>query len=246
MLIGQLFSKIPFWFYEGVIGRVVDWLPESSAYFAESSIKKLKLFYALLRRYRLSPADPLAQTFNREERSRLLADRFETDQHFDFISKYELQREDPVTQMMLADQLIYLPEDILVKVDRMSMRHGLEVRSPFLDYRIVEFAAKLPLHYKLRGRKQKVLPRVCFADLLPDEVLARPKHGFAVPLASWFQDALRESFQTVVFENCRDAGLHCKEIIRLWREHQNGNRDHGFKLWTIFVYLLWWKNQFNA
>lgn len=228
MEIAQLYLKIPSWLREGVIGRVVDWLPEPDEYFTASSVKKIKLFYALLRRYKLSPGNPLAQIFNLEERQRLLSGYAQDEYQFDFLLKYDLRLEDPVTQMLMVDQQIYLPEDILAKVDRMSMRHGLEVRSPFLDYRIIEFAAKLPLQYKLAQGIQKVLPRKCFADLVPKAVLSQVKHGFAVPLATWFKGALRESFQSLMFDWELDNGLNRKEVMRLWEEHQGGGAGPWF------------------
>lgn len=242
----QYFKRVPLWFQQGIIWPMVNLLPESDKYFATSAIKKIKLFCELLRRHNMSPKDPLAQTFNFEERLRLLSSSPQTEHSFEYISAYGLHQEDPVTQMLMIDQQIYLPENILTKVDRMSMRHGLEVRSPFLDYRIIEFVARLPLKYKLDGGKQKVLLRKCFADGVPKAVLDRPKHGFAVPLATWFKGALREKFHHLIFDLDMETGLNRKEIMRLWQEHQSGCRDHGFKLWSIFVYSLWWKNQFKA
>lgn len=247
MQIVQCIKKMPSWLHEGVIGSIVTRLPETDRYFATSVVKKIKLLYEFFRRHKMSPEDPLAQTFNLEERQRLLSsDLPASEVEFDFVSAYGLDQEDPVTQMLIADQQMYLPEDILTKIDRMSMQHGLEVRSPFLDYRIIEFAARLPLKYKLDKGEQKVLLRKCYDDAIPQEVLKRAKHGFAVPLATWFKGPLREKFQNLIFDLKLDNGLNNKEIIRLWHEHQSGRYDHGFKLWTIFVYSLWWKNQVKA
>lgn len=242
-IVQRISKKIPSWLQEVLISPLVACLPDSDKYYAASVVKKAKLFYDLLRRHNISPGDPLAQTFNYEERQRLMSHNLQSEGKFDFVSEYGLQNEDTVTQMLMADQQIYLPEDILTKVDRMSMQHGLEVRSPFLDYRIVEFAARLPLKYKLNNGKQKALIRRCFADAVPKEVLSRAKHGFSVPLATWFKGALRQEFECLVFERDFDIGLNRKEIMNLWQQHQSGRQDNGFKLWSIFVYYLWWKNQ---
>ncbi|OGT33675.1 MAG: asparagine synthase (glutamine-hydrolyzing) [Gammaproteobacteria bacterium RBG_16_51_14] len=241
----QHYLKLPAWLREGLVGKLVDLLSEPDTYFAASPVKKLKLFYALLRRHDLSPADPLAQTFNYTERQRLLADIIQPPHQFDFISTYDLHGQDRVTQMLMADQHTYLPEDILTKVDRMSMRHGLEVRSPFLDYRVIEFSDKLPLHYKLGNGTQKYPLRKCYADAVPKEVLTRTKHGFSVPLANWFRNSLRDAFQNLVFDMDMNTGLNRTEVMKLWQAHQTGRSDHGFKLWSIFVYSYWWKNRFG-
>jgi asparagine synthase (glutamine-hydrolysing) len=150
-----------------------------------------------------------------------------------------------IEQMMLADLLHYLPDDILTKVDRASMAHGLEVRSPFMDYRIVEFAARLPLKYKLRGLTTKYVLRNAFAADLPPEPLKRRKHGFAVPLGDGFHGHLRKTYEDIVFSGGEANLVNRKESERLLSEHLGGRVDHGHRLWLILflhAWFQWWNN----
>src|SRR5205807_6727321 len=94
---------------------------------------------------------------------------------------------DPVDAAMAVDVQSYLPYDLLVKVDITSMANSLEARSPFLDHEVMEFAARLPVHWKLRGRESKYILRRAFPDLLPPENINRPKMGFGVPVGQWFR-----------------------------------------------------------
>jgi len=147
---------------------------------------------------------------------------------------------DHVTRMLYTDIKTYLPGDILVKVDRMSMAHSLEVRAPFLDYRIVEFAATLPSRWKIRDREKKIILRHAFSRLLPPEILNRRKHGFTVPLDRWFRYDLREFSENRFFRG--DAAVHYFNLAtlrRIWDEHQSGRVDHGTLLWSILSLLLW-------
>jgi len=99
---------------------------------------------------------------------------------------------DVISQAQNADLHVYLPEDILVKVDRMSMLNSLETRAPLLDYRLIEFMARLPTHWKVRGDETKYLLRRAMADLLPSIILGRGKRGFGVPLSYWFRGELND------------------------------------------------------
>jgi asparagine synthase (glutamine-hydrolysing) len=134
-----------------------------------------------------------------------------------------------------------LPDDILVKVDRASMATSLEVRAPFLDHTLVEFVAGLPSHYKLQGMTTKHLLKRAAADMLPPQILARPKKGFGIPIAKWFQGELR-SMMLDVFSpaRLREAGLfEVSAVQRLVKEHLDGTRDHRKPLWTLFMFELW-------
>ena len=147
---------------------------------------------------------------------------------------------DHVTRMLYTDLKTYLPGDILVKVDRMSMAHSLEVRAPILDYRVVEFAATLRSDWKIRGNNKKYLLKKCFSRILPDHILNRRKHGFTVPLASWFRNELRELGQQHVL-NPQVMGNYfsMQRLAEIWQEHLERKRDHGTLLWTLLVFALW-------
>lgn len=147
---------------------------------------------------------------------------------------------DHVTSMLYTDIKSYLPGDILVKVDRMSMAHSLEVRAPFLDYRIVEFAATLPSRWKIHDRDKKIILRKAFTRLLPDTILNRPKHGFTVPLDRWFRSDLREFSESRFFGgDTTGCYFSISFLRRIWDEHQSGHREHGTLLWSMLSLVLW-------
>jgi asparagine synthase (glutamine-hydrolysing) len=148
---------------------------------------------------------------------------------------------DPIARYLHLDASTYLPDDILVKVDRASMATSLEVRAPFLDHTLVEFVAGLPSHYKLHGMTTKHLLKRAAADMLPDQILKRPKKGFGIPVAKWFQGELR-SMMLDVFSpaRLREAGLfEVSAVQKLVKEHLDGTRDHRKPLWTLFMFELW-------
>jgi asparagine synthase (glutamine-hydrolysing) len=145
------------------------------------------------------------------------------------------------SQMMRFDGETYLPEDILTKVDRMSMAHSLESRVPLLDNDVIDFAGSLPADFKIRdGRRKHVLKQVA-ARLLPAEVLDRPKQGFGVPLSVWFRGGLREIFaDTLLSAGARQRGYFQPAFVRrLVDEHVSGKRNHDLRLWQLLVFERW-------
>jgi asparagine synthase (glutamine-hydrolysing) len=148
---------------------------------------------------------------------------------------------DPVTCASLADLVTYLPCDLMTKVDIASMAHGLECRAPFLDYRVVEFAAALPARYKLRGSRGKRILQAAFEDLLPGETWSRKKMGFGVPLDHWFRHELREMTSDLLLsESSRSRQfLRPEGVQSLWDEHQAGRFDHSARLWTLVMLESW-------
>ena len=150
-------------------------------------------------------------------------------------------RRDPVTAVSLADLLTYLPCDLMTKVDIASMAHGLECRQPFLDHRVVELAARMPVGLKFRrGRGKRILLQA-FADMLPKAILQRGKMGFGVPLDHWFRAELRNFAQEVLFDRrTTQRGLFRPDAItQLWNEHQERQLDHSSRLWALLVLELW-------
>jgi len=145
------------------------------------------------------------------------------------------------SRMMHADLVTYLPEDVLTKVDRMSMAHSIESRVPLLDHRLVEFALSLPLGLKIHEGVRKRILKDVGRRLLPEAILTRRKQGFAVPLAVWCRGRLREAFSDVLRSpRLRQRGcFQAKEIDRLLDEHLAGRRDHELRLWQLFMFELW-------
>ncbi len=148
---------------------------------------------------------------------------------------------DPVTRTLLADQLTYLPCDLLTKVDVATMAHGLECRSPFLDHQVVELADRMPPELKLRwGRGKRVLVEA-FRELVPRAVRRRRKMGFGVPLDHWFRQELRPLLLDVVLSpRAVQRGFFREEAVRrLVDEHLVGVDDHSPRLWALLCLELW-------
>ena len=150
---------------------------------------------------------------------------------------------DDLAPYLWFDQRYFLPDDILNKADRMSMAHSLEVRPPFLDHRIVEFAASLPASLKIRGSRQKVLLKELMRDKLPASVLRRKKIGFDIPAHDWLRGCLRTMMTDVLMEGASDhAGLFRREAIETHvRQHLARQVNIGYHLWGLMVLFLWMK-----
>jgi asparagine synthase (glutamine-hydrolysing) len=146
-----------------------------------------------------------------------------------------------INRFLWVDQKYYLPDDILYKCDRMSMAHSLEVRPPFLDHRIVEFAARLPEDFKVRGPVLKFLLRELMRDKLPPAVLARPKEGFDIPAHRWFRGPLRPLAEDVLSaDNVRRTGIFRAEVVeRLKQDHFRRRANYGYQLWGLLTLMLW-------
>jgi asparagine synthase (glutamine-hydrolysing) len=145
---------------------------------------------------------------------------------------------DPLKMIQYLDFKTYLPGDILTKVDRASMAHSLEVRTPFLDYELVEWVASLPSAIKLKGGEGKHILKRSLEPLLPREVLYRNKMGFAVPLDVWFRGSLRDHIaETVRGRRLAESGLfNPATLARIVADHQSGRRDHSAILWSLLMF----------
>jgi asparagine synthase (glutamine-hydrolysing) len=156
---------------------------------------------------------------------------------------------DPLTRALITDLLTYLPGDLLVKVDLASMAHSLECRGPFLDHRVVELAMAMPIGRKLRlrGGRSKAILKDAFPEFLPPALRHRPKMGFGVPIDRWFRGDLKDELRSVLLDPVSlNRGLFRPETLTtLVNEHVDGRRDHAYKLWTLLVLELWFRNHID-
>lgn len=150
---------------------------------------------------------------------------------------------DPLDRLLYVDTRLYLPNDMLVKVDRMTMAHGLEARTPFLDYGLVEFLARVPSRYKLAGfASRKHLLKEVLRDRLPRRLLERRKMGFNAPVGRWMRGRLREFLADhLAPERVRAMGvLDAATVTRFREEHLSGAADRTHQLWGLLTLALWW------
>jgi asparagine synthase (glutamine-hydrolysing) len=153
----------------------------------------------------------------------------------------EADAPDLLDATMGVDVGLYLPDDLLVKVDLASMAHGLEARSPFLDHEFMEFAASIPSDLKVRGRETKRILKRALADILPEPVLSRRKMGFGVPIDHWLRHELKDlAYETLLAPRAAARGYFRQETVRrLLDEHAAGRANWHYPLWTLLMLEQW-------
>jgi asparagine synthase (glutamine-hydrolysing) len=151
--------------------------------------------------------------------------------------------DDDLAPYLWLDQRYFLADDILTKSDRMSMAHSVEVRPPFLDHRVVEFAAKLPAHLKIRGKRQKFLLKELMKEKLPPAILQRKKIGFDIPAHEWLRGPLRALLLETLQEGLSTySDLFRREVVeRFVKQHLERKANLGYHLWGLLILFLWMK-----
>lgn len=232
-LILRWYTRLPSWM-RGAAERAIRSLPEPAAHHSRSLVKKAHLFVDIVNRHGDEQPYTAPLLFHPMEYEALfpdLAQRGHTAAGLPSTTHL-----DDLQQMLYRDALVYLPQDILTKVDRASMAHGLEVRAPFLDHKVVEtaFSRRASAHLSL-GKGKRWLRRA-FSDLLPGETWRRRKQGFGVPVHQWFRGAMGTELGRLL-EAC-PGPIDARSAKRLLADHRAGRRDNGYRLWMLYVYLL--------
>ena len=145
-----------------------------------------------------------------------------------------------ITAMQMYDILTYLPENILVKLDRASMLNSLEARGPLLDFRLVDYGLNLKNKFKIKNSKGKIILRDVLKKYLTDEFINKPKKGFSVPISKWLKFELKEWASDLIY-GFQDSFINTEEIRRLFDEHINEKKDNSTKIWTSLMYIDWIK-----
>lgn len=225
--------------------RMVQGLPASNR--QRSFIRRVQRFGEALNQPLARRYMNWLQIFPEKMRADLYSDDFVSrlpdEDPFEFFESAwkDVGNRDAVTKASLGDLVTYLPCDLMTKVDIASMAHSLECRQPFLDYRLVEFAAKLPVKHKFRFGKGKLLLRAAFDRILPRQIWNRKKMGFGVPLGAWFQNELR----SLTEQRLLGSDVRCHQFFRpealqaLIDQHMSGRINHCYRLWNLLVLESW-------
>jgi asparagine synthase (glutamine-hydrolysing) len=222
---------------------VASWLPDSTS--PTDPVRRA-------RRFLLATALPARErylqwlgVFGRGEFDGLIAPGFAeaaaTGPSVDVVRPFAMNGHDPVAAAQLLDLTLYLPDDLLVKVDIASMANSLEVRCPMLDRELVEFAVSLPSEQKMRGGQRKYLLKRALRGIVPDENMDRRKQGFAIPVGKWFRgDLARYAEDVILSDRARARGYFRPERLeRLVREHTTGAVDRTHQVWSLLMLELW-------
>jgi asparagine synthase (glutamine-hydrolysing) len=242
------YSLMPMILRKGIMGPMLARIPDSFAY--KSLTQKLRWVHHLsLQR---TAAEQYAEAtcffrFTHEEKHTLYGDRLwrELGERNSTVAITEpfnnAEADDLLDRMLYTDFVTRLPEHSLVLTDRMTMAHGLEARSPFLDHKLVEFLARVPANIKIQNNQPKHLMRKLAAGYLPNPILNREKQGFMFPIAYWFRtDLFPLISQTLENSHFVKEGLFKKDTIqRLLAEHRSNHHDHHVRLWMLLNLELW-------
>jgi len=209
---------------------------------------RLRRTAGALRRAHRPLAERYCNVFDPRGRRRLftretLAEIGALREHEHFATHAEAQAyPDFLSRVLAVDTATYLPGDILVKVDRMSMAHSLEVRCPLLDQEVLEFAARIPSHLKLRHGVSKYVFKRVAEQFVPREIVHREKRGFGVPLGTWFRRELRDLVREHLLHSPNGAQplFNRPTVEHLVSEHESGRWDWSLQLWSLMMFHLWY------
>ncbi len=244
--IARLYDSIPRFLRSGLIEPIVKNLPVNTNNL--SFDYKAKRFVAAAKYDIITRHHSWFGSFSPDEKSSLLTDFSNNPQTDVYERAKELLKncdaENQIERMQFLDMNFYLAEDILTKVDRASMAVSLEVRAPFLDHRVAEFAASLPPNYKLNGSTTKYILKKSVENLLPKSIAKRPKKGFGVPIAEWLKTSLNPLIHDMLSPNriIKQNLFDNNYVQKLVSEHEKGVASHHKQLWTLLIFQLWFDN----
>ncbi len=247
MKLAEKYRQIPAILRKPLIERAVGVLPSSEI--KRSRIRDLKRFFSAAELPRTQRYLRWVSTFDRSAKEGLYTEKFRSEVSGEnaagLLDEWFAKANGTSTldAALLTDQMTYLPNDLLVKVDIATMANSLEARSPLLDHKVIEFAASLPPHLKMRGFQTKSLLKKVAAQLVPRDVIYRRKMGFGVPIGKWFRNEMRGFLnEALLSERSLQRGILEPTVIRRYvTEHTNGERDHSFQLWAFLMLELWFQ-----
>jgi asparagine synthase (glutamine-hydrolysing) len=240
-----VYEKIPHFLREKIIKKAVNLLPYRE--YRWSLIRRLKRFINSIAE---EPGQRYVQWlcyFTNEMKEKLYSPSFmQKVLLFDSVEITadmfnQSDAENLLEKTLFSDVMLYLPYDLLVKVDIASMANSLEARSPFLDQKVMEFAASLPANLKLRGMQTKFILKKAFESLLPKEILYRKKMGFGVPLYRWFRQDLKDiMYEVLLAKKTIERGYFQQDAVRqILDDHVAMRADHSYRIWALLFLELW-------
>lgn len=247
MLVAEKYRSVPGFVRKLFVETPIGLLPTSEI--KRSRVRDVKRFLRAANLPKTERYFRWMSTFDRQTKNEIYTPEFAAEVASKNASRYlddwfvKANGSGMLDATLLSDLMTYLPNDLLVKVDIASMACSLEARSPFLDHKVIEFAASLPEALKMQRFKTKSLLKKVAARLVPPEVVYRRKMGFGVPVGKWFRGEMRSFVSDVLLsETALNRGIiRPDEITRYVQEHVNGERDHQFQVWTLLMLELWFQ-----
>jgi len=189
-----------------------------------------------------------AFVFDNKDANKVLAPKYQSDVKFQDITKPyydEVKDKDDLTKMQYLDMHFWLPNDILLKADKMAMANSLELRVPILDKEVFALASTIPSEYKLSHGTTKYILRKAASSRIPEEWYKRPKKGFPVPIIKWFREEKYYNLAKEIFNaDFASEFFNVKQLNKMLDEHYSGKKNHCRKIWTVYVFLVWYKTFF--